>query len=175
MNIKSILLLCSLCVGCEVIGGAEIENIGSRECGDTWLCTDLNEYIAVYEGGEGAYSRYGFTLIAHYENRLLVPVFIERCGFYSVMRIQGEEPGYSGYNAVSACAGSPGIPIFPGEVKTTTLEITGPNSWQSGRAMGELEGEFQLVYEINRCPEEVGCELEEEYRVSNVFNVRVEK
>lgn len=160
---------------CEVIGNADMERIGSTECGETWLCTDLHEYSAVYQGGEGAYSQYGFTIAARYENRFLVPVYLQRCGSYFVRRIEGEVPGYSGYNPTRGCPGYSGLPIFPGEVIEFELKISGPNSWQSGRADGQLAGEFQLVFEIHRCPESTGCELEEEYRASNVFKVNVER
>jgi hypothetical protein len=79
-----------------------------------------------------------------------------------------------GYNPVSICTGGMrSIPVFPGEAKEFNLNIRGPNGWQNGLSQGLLEGEFRLILNIDRCPEEPGCGLDTEYRISNRFKVRL--
>jgi 4-hydroxyphenylpyruvate dioxygenase len=157
---------------CQLFGGMEAGDIALRECGDLWLCTDREEYEASYIEGEGAYRQYGFTIIARYENRLAVPVFMYPCGFYALTNTMNDEE--VGYNPVSICTGGMrSIPVFPGEAKEFNLNIRGPNGWQNGVSQGLLEGEFRLILNIDRCPEEPGCGLDTEYRISNRFKVRL--
>jgi hypothetical protein len=165
-----LLLTCLVLAGCELFGGLDAADIASYECGARWLCTDRQEYVSIYQSGEGPYRKYGFTLIARFENRLSVPVFLAGCGFYGVAPTSSSA---SGYAPVWACPGSPRIPIVPGGVRIDTLEISGPNDWQNERALGILEGDFRLYYDVSRCPDEVGCALEEGYRASNLFKVRL--
>lgn len=149
----------------------------------TLLGTDRSEYVATHQGGEGAYRRYGFTLVARFENRSGAPVYLNRCSPDSRTAVWGVEladgrSGDSGYDGVWACVGNvEPIVVRPGEARADTLLVLGPNSWNglTLEPRGVMEGRFRLVYDASSCRGDRDCRLPREMRSSDVFRVRVER
>ena len=174
--IRYVVLLAVLAVaGCEIVGSGpepDYENVALR--------VDDTAYVATYQRGEGAYSEYGFTLIARFENQTGTSVYLETCGgagwqpMYGVALIEPEDREGAGYNAVWACVGhNRPIEVRTGQVRIDTLRLDGPNSWQFGVPRGVMEGTFQLSYGVQTCREEAECALPRVY--SDVFTVHLEE
>jgi hypothetical protein len=137
------------------------------------LRTDRAAYEARYVEGEGNHQRFGFRLIARFENRTGAAVFLDRCEPNSPRPIYSVEPtdparrvGLGGYSPVWACAAHDRpIVVQPGAVRVDTLRIVGPNAWdgRTGERLGPMDGEFRLVY---------GFTPREQVR-SNAFTIRL--
>lgn len=152
---------------------------------DTALATDQASYVARYQGGEGSYRQYGFTIVARFQNRTGEPVYLDRCypdtpvPIYGVEFVDGAGGAReSGFDPIWACVGHESqVVVRPGDTRVDTLRIHGPNSWdgRTGVPSGTLEGSFRLVYQAGSCREVFRCFLPREARSSSVFEVRVER
>lgn len=120
------------------------------------LRTDRAAYEARYVEGEGNHRRFGFRLVARFENRTGAAVFLDRCEpnsprpIYSVEATDPARRGGFGYSPVWACAAhNRPIVVPPGAVRVDTLRIAGPNAWdgRTGERLGPMDGEFRLVYQ----------------------------
>ncbi|MEW5928782.1 MAG: hypothetical protein AB1941_15070 [Gemmatimonadota bacterium] len=153
---------------------------------DAALRSDETSYAARHQAGEGWHRRYGFTLVARFENRTGGTVHLDRCYpdwphptfAVGLVGAAGSPPG-SAYDPVWACVGhdSP-IVVLPGETRVDTLRILGPSSWD-GRTLepqGAFDGRFRLVYKASGgCRDHLRCPLSRESSISNAFEVRVER
>jgi hypothetical protein len=146
------------------------------------VLTDHDAYVARYEGGEGLHRQYGFTLVARSENRGRASVYLARCypdtpyPIYGVDLVDGEDPRGAAYSGVWACVGHDRqIRIDPGEVRTDTLHLRGPNIFdgRTGEAFGTLVGRMRLWYEPQTCPGDGACRLGRDAGASNVFTVEL--
>jgi hypothetical protein len=148
--------------------------------GELALRTDRTVYRAVAAGGDDPYHTFAFTLVAHLTNRTSAPVYLERCypdtpyPIYTVVSTQ--EDVESAYAPVWACVGHDhSITVRPGETRTDSLRITGPNAWDghTRQPFGVLAGRFRLSYTVGTCPAVTGCEVPGRVRESNEFEVRL--
>ncbi|OLE57098.1 MAG: hypothetical protein AUI36_14990 [Cyanobacteria bacterium 13_1_40CM_2_61_4] len=141
----------------------------------TPLLTDDTAYVA-FPSGVGQDRRYGFTVVAHYENRTTAPLYLDRCSSNSPSPIYGVQvvdgAGTAAYDPIWACgAGSP-ILVEAGATRSDTLRIAGPNMWDgTGAPVGTLEGEFRLYYEVRTCANDVQCRSS--VAPSNPFRVQL--
>ncbi len=122
---------------------------------------------------------YEFTVIASYKNHMDRPLYLARCDPDSPTPIYGvrlvEPEGESAYGPIWACGGHDNaILVQPGETRTDTLLISGPNVFdgETGEPLGLLEGQFVLVYQVQICPEQDSrCLLVDAAGRSSVFEV----
>jgi hypothetical protein len=146
------------------------------------LITDRTVYVARYISGEAPYQRYGFRVVARFENRTGQTLHLLRCHpdsprpIYQVELLDDSDGGASAYNGMWACAGH-GHPIVvrSGEVRVDTLDLQGPNLFdgRSGELYGTLAGRMQIAYLVGCAP--VGeCEVDSAVGRSNDFTVQVE-
>jgi len=146
------------------------------------LRTDADAYVARYEGGEGSYRQYGFTVVARVENRGGSSVYLARCypdsrqPIYGVSLVEPGDRWGAAYNAAWACVGHDRqIRLRPGEARTDTLHLRGPNAFdgRTGEPFGSLVGRMQLHYEVQTCRGDGACRLGEDAGASNVFTVEL--
>jgi hypothetical protein len=146
------------------------------------LRTDRDEYVASYEGGEGSYRQYGFSVVARFENRGSTAVYLARCypdsphPIYGVELVDGGESWGAAYNGVWACVGHDRqIQVPPGEVRADTIHLQGPNAFdgRTDQPFGTLAGRMRLFYEVQTCPGDGACRLSEDAGMSNVFTVEL--
>jgi len=144
------------------------------------LRTAHTSYVARYEGSEGLHRQYGFTLVARIENRGGTAVYLARCypdtpyPIYGVELVDGEDPVGAAYSRVWACVGHDRqIRVDPGEVRTDTLHIRGPNTFdgRTGQPFGSLVGRMRLRYEVQTCPGDGACRVGGGAGASNVFTI----
>ncbi len=171
MSPRLLLLLMVAALGCEDVTGPER--------GAEPIQTDALHYLASYVNGEGTYRQYGFTVVAVFRNTTDQTLYLGRCfpdspgPLYGVTLADGSG-GEVGYNPGWACVGHDRqFAIAPGEARTDTLQVEGPNSWDghTGQAFGQLEGRFRLFYEAQTCPGDGACSLPYDYARSNAFDV----
>ena len=149
------------------------------------VITDKTLYIArpaVADCTETGCS-YTFTVKASYTNHTDRPLYLARCypdsptPIYGVRLIAPRGEGEAAYNLAWGCVGhDEAIEVLPGETRTDTLDLWGPNAFdgETGEPYGELEGDFQLNYQVQICPEEdVTCGLVYAAGSSNLFEVRL--
>ena len=146
--------------------------------GQVTLRTDRAAYQATLAEGEGSYGRYAVTLAAQLSNGLSVPLYLQRCYPDTAYPIYGvvstEEGRTAAYDPVWACVGhGRSIVVSPGEIRTDTLQVLGPNSWDghTNVPVGDLAGRFRLSYLIGTCRAVVSCQLPGGSINSNEFEV----
>lgn len=148
--------------------------------------TDRTSYEAVRVSGEGSYTRYGFTVVTVFHNPSVMTAYLDRCSpdspepMYAVYAMEVEDDALWGaaYNSMWACVGHDRpIAVEPGERRTDTLRITGPNAWDgaTGEPYGTLEGRFRLRYFARLGWGDARIEAPRSMRESNEFEVRVER
>lgn len=141
--------------------------------------TDRVAYEAEYVGGSGSYASYGFTVIAQLRNDTRGTIYLGRCSQESKTPIWGvvsvDEDVRSGWGYVWACLGADPIGISPGETRTDTLRILGPNAWdgQTKEPLGVLDGAFRLSYSVAYCLSSCRDRAPDWMSVSNEFSVRL--
>ena len=149
------------------------------------VLTDKTLYIARPEFADctGPGCPHAFTVEASYTNRTDRPLYLARCypdseaPIYGVRLVALGGEDESAYNLVWACVGhDEAIEVLPGETRVDTLRLEGPNAFdgETGEPYGALEGEFQLNYQVQICPEEdLTCILIYAAGRSNIFEVRL--
>lgn len=173
MNVHRVLLLAASTVA--LTGCSEGTGPGSDDLAAS-LRTDLTSYDATYVGGEGAYQRYGFELIATFSNQGTGTLYLLRCAPDSkVPLFQLRGIGIeSGFNRAFACLGhDKHLAVEPGATRVDTLSINGPTEWSGDSHVGSLEGDFELHYFVAPCPSACGDEAVGGWGVSNRFRVQV--
>ena len=112
------------------------------------LVTDSSTYTAIPVG----YDQVVVNVLSTFHNRGASAVTFDRCfpnssspiyfvGVLSPFRAT------SGYNPVWACVEHHNpIVVAPGETRTDTIRLHGPNEFSNGQYQGTLEGTFQLSY-----------------------------
>jgi hypothetical protein len=141
--------------------------------------TDQDTYVATPIPGSGIYQRYRVRVITHFRNPGPRALYLGRCDpedstpMYGV-GLEGDASGQaSAFNVGWLCVGSLPIRVEPGEERTDTLYLSGPNfSDATGQVRGEVAGRMRLSYSVARCPDNPACWLEKAGR-SNVFTVTV--
>lgn len=138
---------------------------------------DRDTYVA---GALDAQGRYAFTVIVHYVNRTDGPIYFARCAVdsltpsHSVPTAGGVSR--SGYDAASACSAFPALELRPGDARTDSLLLQGPNAYDglTGQPLGVLEGDFLLEYQTRRCAADTPVCWSAGPRVASaVFHVRL--
>jgi hypothetical protein len=142
------------------------------------LQTDRLAYTAALVQGVGPYRTFGFRLVARFTNDLVRPVYLKRCypdwpsPIYGISAADADQE--AAYNPVWACVGHDRpIVVQPGETRTDTLEVRGPNAWDgyTNAPLGTLGGRFQLSYEVGTCRSVHDCPVAGRVRASNEFEV----
>ena len=130
------------------------------------LRTDQSSYTAVSISGEPPVGgRYAFQVIATFENRLPRTLYLARCYPDSRLPVFGvvmEPDGGSAFDQVWACVGhDQQIAVRPGETRTDTLYIQGPNGWdgRTGVPFGLLEGRMRIQYYPQSCRGDGECRV----------------
>lgn len=150
--------------------------------GTVVLQTDRDEYVASYEGGEGPYRQYGFSVVARFENRGSSTVYLGRCypdsphPIYGVKLVADGESWRAAYSRVWACVGHDRqIQVRPGELRVDTLHLLGPNAvdGRTNQPLGTFTGQMRLIYEVQTCRGDGACRLSEEAGMSNAFTVEL--
>ena len=149
------------------------------DSGPLELRTDRATYLSTYLQGDGTYRQYGFRLVAQLENRSGTTVYLarwypdSRTPIYGVILAgEGGSPG-SAYSGFWACVGHDHqIPVPAGATRVDTLVLRGPNAWDhaTGQPFGTLSGRMKLRYEVQTCPGDGTCPLNDAV-TSNVFRV----
>lgn len=145
------------------------------------ITTDRAEYTAGRVGGGDGYQRYGFTLVARFENLASDTLYLGRCYPESTgprygVGVSADSVG-AAYNHPWACVGhDQQFAVEPGGTRTDTLELGGTRSWDdtTGEPLGgALEGEFWLQYDVRLCPGACPDRVEGRLGRSNTFTVRL--
>lgn len=125
------------------------------------LQLDRDTYVAVPIETTATYGvRYGFRLIARYQNRTGASIYFERCRetesspIYSIPTADGVSQ--SGWGAAWACPSVPVLEFPPGAVRTDSLLFQGPTAYDgiTHEPLGVLIGSFRLRYETRNCADE---------------------
>jgi hypothetical protein len=147
------------------------------------LLTDRDEYVATYISGEGAYSHYGFTVVARVQNHSPDPIYLARCypesphPIFGIELVDRSDPWGAAYDRVWACVGhDQDIRLRPGEVRIDTLQIGGPNAVAhvSQEPLGTLSGNMRLRYQVQSCRGDGDCLLPGDIGASNLFTVSLD-
>ena len=153
-----VLLISVLLSGCSLSGDT------ATEPSDLSLRVDQSSYVAVSQRTEPPLT-YTFNLVAQFENSSERTVYLARCypdspnPIYGLELVGQEDEWGAAYNRAYACVGHENpIAVGPGETRTDTLMIAGPNSFADG-PRGVLEGQFRLFYQAQSCRAEVGCDI----------------
>jgi hypothetical protein len=157
---------------------APSDRVTDDQSGQVTLRTDRAAYSASPVEGEGPHRTYAFTLVAQFINGTSRPVYLERCFPDTPYPVYGIGSGAGGpaaaYNPAWACVGHD-VPIVvsPGQTRTDSLRIAGPNAWdgRTGEPFGDLVGRFRLSYRVGTCRAVSSCELPGRFRESNPFEV----
>jgi len=118
------------------------------------LHLDRISYVATRVNADPA--QYAFRVIVRYENTTGSSVYFDLCGMgvrspiFSVPSADGRE---SGYDIGWACVGTPPLAFPPGAVRTDTLQILGPSSFDhyTHQPYGAITGWFRLEYSTLAC------------------------
>jgi hypothetical protein len=172
-------ILCAVAlIGCNDSSG--LTDLGPVP--DGTFTTDATGYVAVRIEGAGSLSRYRFRVVTRFENRTAASLFLGRCfpdtrePLFSVVRAYASDPE-SGYQQIWACVGHDRqFEVRPGEVRTDTLRVEGPNTFDgiTQKPLGVTEGRFRLYYDV-RSARGDGAPPVAELRLSNEFVVRTER
>ena len=142
--------------------------------------TDAVHYEASHVSGEGSYTRYGFSLVARTVNLGRSEIYLARCYPTSVVPVYGVElvdrsnSRGSAYSRAWACVGHDDqFRLGPGDSRTDTLTIAGPNAFdgRTGTPFGILEGRMRLRYELQSCRGDGACRVDGSAGRSNEFTV----
>ena len=146
------------------------------------LRVDRDRYVAARVGGEGRQLRYGFQVIARFENRSARTLYLARCypdsptPIYGVRLVDGTDRWGSAYDGAWACVGhDEQIEVRPGAARTDTLQLIGPGAFdgRTGEAFGTLVGRMRLVYEVQSCRGDGACRLDRRAGESGTFTVEL--
>jgi hypothetical protein len=153
--------------------------------------TDQTEYVAQFDSTVNKQDRYKFPLVAKFENRTGVPIYLVRCSqnnpypSYNVGPDNGKgvesssAPFDNPYNTLDGwgCAGRDNpIIVQPGEIRVDNLAIYAPNGWSDDSLIhkDKLNGQFRLIYRVYFCQELRNCARPYVVQFSNMFTVRVQ-
>ncbi len=140
--------------------------------------TDATGYVA--QRLQGSDFQFHFIVIARFENRGSVPMYLGRCfpnspkPLFSVATTNPSTDA-SGYGQFWACVGhDQQFEVMPGASRIDTLEVRGPNM-VDGRThvpIGRTQGEFRLYFEVALSRGDGATLAPESMRLSNAFLVR---
>ena len=151
--------------------------------------TDQTEYVAQFDSTVNKQDRYKFPLIARFENRTGVPIYLERCypntpnpifnvGLDNGKGVESSSgPFDNPYATVQGCVGHDNpIIVQPEEIRVDNLTIYAPNAWSDDSLIpkDKLNGQFRLIYLAHFCRELYKCERPDAVQYSNIFTVRVQ-
>ena len=153
--------------------------------------TDQTEYVAQFDSTVNKQDRYKFPLVARFENRTGVPIYLGRCypdtpyPIYNVGPDNGKGVESSSdsldnpYGTFVACVGHDNpIIVQPGEIRVDNLTIYAPNGWSDDPFIRipkeKLNGQFRLIYYAHFCRKIYNCERPDAVLYSNIFTVRVQ-
>jgi len=115
------------------------------------LATDSSSYTAMSVG----YDQVMVRVVTRYRNSTSAPIELLRCfpdtpyPTYDVVLISPASSDGAGYSPSWACVGHNNpIIVVPGEVRTDTLTLRGPNGYDnaSKRYLGVMAGQFRIDY-----------------------------
>jgi hypothetical protein len=123
--------------------------------------------------------RYEFQVIARLENQSDHTLYLDRCypddsvPIWGVVLVAPENPDGAAYDQVWACVGvdSP-IVVVPGGTRVDTLRVSGPNAFQGGAPLGQLDGVFRVGYVAWTCSSPGPCPSSVDFILSQRFSVR---
>jgi hypothetical protein len=134
-----------------VIAGGSCDGARTASPGDQMLTTDSASYTAIPVG----YDQVVVNVVTRFHNTTSAAVSIDRClptehyPPYDVELVRPQSTEGAGYNPSWACVGgvSP-IVIAPGETRTDTLTLHGPDAYDNrlGKYLGVLAGTFRVGY-----------------------------
>lgn len=171
----------AMIVGCGLAVGSCTSTEPIRDLGpvpDGPFNTDASGYVA--QRVPGSDFQFHFKLIARFQNRGLVPLYLGRCLPNSPGPIFGVVASHpstddSGYDQFWGCVGhDQQFEVLPGASRIDTLDVRGPNSVNglTHVPIGRTEGEFRLYFEVNLTRGDGGTPASESLRLSNAFVVR---
>lgn len=151
--------------------------------------TDQTEYVAQFDSTVNKQDRYKFPLVARFENRTGVPIYLGRCYTNTPYPIYNVGPDNG--NGVESSSGSFDNPyatfaacvdhdnpiiVQPEEIRVDNLTIYAPNGWSDDSLIpkDKLNGQFRLIYRAHYCRERYNCERPDAVQYSNIFTVRVQ-
>lgn len=142
---------------------------------------DSGVYTAT--GGRSPSGTWQFTVVARFTNPTTDTLYLARCMPESPQpRYQVDPadllPERAAYSPVWACVGHDRqFGLAPGQSRTDTIVLTGPNIWdgRSGAPEGRFEGSFRLSYHLQACRGDGACRLagSDALRQSLPFRVRL--
>ena len=143
------------------------------------LRTDFTGYVARRLAGSAAPVLYRFTVITHFENRGVVPLYLGRCLPDSPqpqfgVGVADSAAAESAYDPVWACVGhDQQFEVLPGASRVDTLTLQGPNlsDGHTHEGIGVTEGQFRLLFDV-RLTRGGGVAAPDSVRRSNAFIVR---
>ena len=140
-------LMLLLVAACDAADGPESQSV---------LETDVTSYVAT-DATEPQFD-YGIRVIAKIRNTSEEIVRVARCLPSSTSPryfVDHTSNAPAAWDPTTTC-GTTGVPylvdLLPGEERTDTLNLRAP--WQrsfNGEPIGDMEGEFYLIYETNVC------------------------
>jgi hypothetical protein len=141
--------------------------------------TDATTYLA-RRSDRGVTVRYTFDVISRFENRGPVTLYLGRCRPDSpkpLFTVALVEPAgvRSGYASAWPCVGHDRqFEIRPGDVRTDTLHVIGPNMFdgRTRQPMGVTEGNFHLYFDVRLAPGDGAKAAPDDERYSNTFVVK---
>jgi len=97
--------------------------------------------------------RYGFRVVATFENRTERVIIVPHCGVPKYRFIaQGPNEGeVSAYTPVRGCPELEPDTLAPGESRIDTLHVQGPNLWggMPRTGIGVRQGRFRISYDVS--------------------------
>lgn len=160
------------------LGCASSTGLPSR-APDGAFTTDATAYVA-RRSDALAPAQFGFDIISRFENRGATTLYLGRCFPESPQPMFGVEivepaGAQSGYGYFWACVGHDNqFAVRPGDVRTDTLHVTGPNMFDgvTRQPIGILEGTFHLRFVVRLGPGDGGKSAPADADVSNTFVVK---
>jgi hypothetical protein len=187
---RLISFLCLLgLVSCPSMDQEPIKTVVVVRPEEVTIQTDQTEYVAQFDSTLNKQDRYKFPLVARFENRTGVPIYLARCypntpyPIYNVRPDNGKGVESSSnsldnpYAAFVACVGHDNpIIVQPGEIRVDNLTISAPNGWSDDFLIpkDKLNGQFRLIYHAHFCRKRYNCKRPDTVQYSNIFTVHVQ-
>lgn len=143
------------------------------------LLTDHGSYVARRISPDSP-ARYQFTIVARFENRSAITLYLGRCYPDSPQPMFGvgfaASVEQSAYDPVWGCVGhDKQFEMIPGSVRVDTFQISGPNEFDgyTNTPIGVLEGTYRLRFDVRLAKGDGAPEAPDSLRLSNTFDVRI--